>query len=42
VLVEAARSVGTDAIVTRDAADFRAGGLAQYAPEELLQALRAS
>lgn len=41
VLVEAARGVGTHAIVTRDAADFRAGGLTLYAPEELLRALSA-
>ncbi len=41
VLLEAARSVGTDAVVTRDAADFRAGGLTLYAPEELLRALSA-
>jgi predicted nucleic acid-binding protein len=39
VLCEAATHVGADAIVTRDAAGFKASSLPVYSPEELIRLL---
>ncbi len=41
-VAEAGRSAGVDAVVTRNARDYKRAGIMVYAPDDLLRALRAS
>lgn len=42
VVAEAGRSVGVDAVVTRNVRDYKQAGVTVYGPDDLLRALRAS